>query len=64
MVYVGLAGPKVFGVFETIEMAAAKVAQIAEVSYANVKVSAAYNGDLLCHVNGGLEARLVKTIFY
>ena len=30
----------------------------------NLKVSAAYNGDLLCHVNGGLEARLVKTIFY
>jgi len=64
MVYVGLAGPKVFGVFETVEMAVDKVAELAEVTYAEVKVTDSYSGDLLCLVNGYPQARLVKTIFY
>ncbi len=64
MIYVGLCGPKVIGVFDGIDEAVNRVAKLANVPPSLIEVKESFSGDLLCLKNDYPCARLVSTKLY
>jgi hypothetical protein len=63
-IYVGMNGPKPFGVFEMVEDAVAVLSRAAECTGSDIVISHCLNGDVLLLVRNYPEARLIKTRLY
>jgi hypothetical protein len=63
-ILVGMSGPRPFGVFDRIDDALPVVMKMANCTSDDIRIKAAFNGDILLYVRGYAEARLIKTRLY
>lgn len=62
--YVGMNGPRPFGVFDTVEGALTALAKLGECSVGDIVMKYSFNGDILLLVRNYPEARLIRTRLY